>query len=177
MMPDDEVMIRRQRVLAGHGLEKHAVGQARPGDVIVIDRCGDLRHACVGGAVAYAAKKAGVAGIVVDGMVTDIGELRRYGIPVWARGLSTVTTKVIGLGGAFCVPVACGGVAVSPGDAVLADENGVLVLAPNRIEAAARRAIAMQEAEKETLARLDAGEAYPDIIGTTSVIRQHLAPE
>jgi len=152
----------------------HAVAKARPGDVVVIDRCGDLRHACVGGAVAYAARKAGVAGIVVDGFVTDIGELRAYGVPVWARGLSPVTTKILGLGGAFCVPVSCGGVAVRPGDAVFADENGVLILDPADIAWAATRAIGMQQEEKKTLARIDAGESYADILGSTALIEAHL---
>src|SRR5690606_40409571 len=124
------------------------------------------RHASLGGALAYAARAAGAAGIVVDGMVTDIAELRRYGMPVWARGLSTITVKTLGLGGDFCAPVSCGGVAVSPGDAILADENGVLVLPVSRIEFAAKKAIGLQEAEKHTLARVDAGERYPDILGT-----------
>jgi 4-hydroxy-4-methyl-2-oxoglutarate aldolase len=155
----------------------HAVGQARPGDVLVIDRCGDHKHACMGGAVAYAAKKAGVAGIVVDGVVTDIGELRQYGVPVWARGLSPITVKSLGLAGDFCVPVSCGGVSVRPGDAIFADENGILVLPPQEIEASATRAIGMQEQEKKTLARLDAGEKYPDIMGSTAIIQQNLARE
>lgn len=155
----------------------HAVGQARAGDVLVIDRGGDFKHACVGGAVAYAAKKAGIAGIVVDGVVTDIGELRTYGVPVWARGLSPVTVKTLGLGGDFCLPVSCGGVAVNPGDAIFADENGVLVLNPSQIEAAAKRAIGMQNDEKTTLARLDAGEKYPDILGTTAIIQRHLVSD
>jgi 4-hydroxy-4-methyl-2-oxoglutarate aldolase len=152
----------------------YALGKARPGDVLVIDRCGDMKHACMGGAVAYAAKMAGVAGIVVDGMVTDIGELRQYGVPVWARGLSPVTVKLLGLGGGFGVPVSCGGVAVKPGDAIFADENGVLVLDPAEIENAAKRAIAMQDEEKKTLARLERGEKYPDIIGSTVIIQKHI---
>jgi 4-hydroxy-4-methyl-2-oxoglutarate aldolase len=155
----------------------HALGEARPGDVLVIDRCGDHKHASLGGAVAYAARKRGIAGIVVDGMVTDIGELRQYGVPVWARGLSPVTVKLLGYGGGFCVPVSCGGVAVAAGDAIFADENGVLVLPPAEIEAAATRAIGMQNAEKLTLARLDAGEKYPDIIGSTEIIRKLLAAQ
>jgi 4-hydroxy-4-methyl-2-oxoglutarate aldolase len=152
----------------------HAVGEARPGDILVIDRCGDTRHACVGGAVAYAARKAGIAGIVVDGYVTDIAELRAYGVPVWARGLSPVTTKILGLGGAFCVPVACGGVSVRPGDAVFADENGVLILPPGDIAWTAKRAIGMQRDEKTTLARIDGGERYAEIIGSAEVIRRAL---
>ena len=150
----------------------YAIGQARKGDIIVMDRCGEMSIASLGGAVAYAAKVAGVAGIVVDGLVTDLGELRQYGVPVWHKGTSAVTVKSLGLGGEFCLPVTCGGVAVNPGDAILADENGILVLPPAAIEAAARRAIQMQADEKTTLRRLDAGEKYPDIMGTTALIQK-----
>jgi regulator of RNase E activity RraA len=148
----------------------YAVGQARPGDILVIDRCGDEAIATIGGAVAYAARKAGVAGIIVDGLVTDLGELRQYGVPVWSRGTSAVTVKTLGLGGEFCVPVSCGGVGVSPGDAILADENGILVLPAQDIRESATRALQMMQDEKKTLARIDAGEKYPDIMGSTQVI-------
>ena len=98
-----------------------------------------------------------------------------YGVPVWARGLSTITQKKIGLGGGFCVPVSCGGVSVRPGDAVFADENGVLILDPADIEWAANRAIALQQDEKTTLARIDAGEKIADIVGSTALIEKALA--
>lgn len=153
----------------------YAVGQARPGDILVIDRCGDQRHASLGGALAYAAKAAGVVGIICDGVVTDIDELRRYDMPVWARGLSTITVKTLGMGGDFCIPVSCGGVAVSPGDAILADENGVLVLRPELIEFAANKAIGLQTSEKDTLKRVDAGEKYPDILGSSKVVADNLS--
>ena len=91
-------------------------------------------------------------------------------MPVWSRGTSAVTVKTLGLGGEFCVPVSCGGVGVSPGDAILADENGVLVMPASDIEYSARRALQMMQDEKRTLARLDAGEKYPDIMGSTQVI-------
>jgi regulator of RNase E activity RraA len=152
----------------------HAVSQARSGDVLILDRCGDHRHATVGGALAYAAREAEIAGIVVDGVVTDLDELKRYGVPVWARGSSTVTVKSLGIAGDFCVPVSCGGVAVCPGDAILADENGVLVLSQDQIEACATRAIAMQNAEKQTLERLSRGEKYADILGSTAIIEANL---
>ena len=149
----------------------YAVGQARPGDFIVIDRCGDMSIASLGGAVAYAARAAGVAGIVVDGLVTDLGELRQYGVPVWSRGTSCVTVKTLGLGGEFGIPVTCGGVAVNPGDAILADENGILVMNAADIQEAATRALQMSKDERLTLARIDAGEKYPDIMGSTKIIR------
>ena len=148
----------------------YAVGQARPGDILVIDRCGDMSIAAIGGAVAYAARAAGVAGIIVDGLVTDLGELRQYGVPVWSRGTSAVTVKTLGLGGEFCIPVSCGGVTVNPGDAILADENGVLVLPPADILESATQAMQMSNDEKLTLARIDAGEKYPDIMGSTKII-------
>ena len=152
----------------------YALGQLRPGDVLVIDRCGDHRHAATGGAVAYAARCAGVRGIVLDGVVSDLGELRQFGVPVWARGSSVVTTKHLDLGGEFCTPVSCGGVTVCPGDAILADENGVLVLNPSRIETAANEAIRMQTGEKTLFARLDKGEKLPDISGATQRVQARM---
>jgi len=155
----------------------YALGQLRPGDVLVVDRCGDTRHAGFGGVVAYAAKTAKVAGVIIDGMVADIGEIRQYGVPVWCRGLSAITTKRVGLGGSFCSPVSCGGVSVRPGDVIIADEVGVVVLDPADAEAAADRAIAMQDAEAKTRARLDAGEKLPDISGATKVLDDALAKQ
>ena len=155
----------------------YALGQVRPGDVLVIDRCGDHRHAAFGGLVAYACKVAGLAGVIIDGVATDIGEVRKYGVPLWCRGLSAVTTKRIGLAGEFCVPVSCGGVDVRPGDVIIADECGIVVLPPADAEAIAERAIGMQEAEVKSRARLDAGEKLPDISGATKMLQEALAKQ
>ncbi|MBV9783559.1 MAG: RraA family protein [Acidisphaera sp.] len=153
----------------------YALGQLRPGDILVLDRAGDVRHAACGGGVAFAARAAGCLGIVIDGMATDVQELREYGLPIWARGLSAVTGKRQFGHGEFCVPVACGGVAVAPGDAILADENGILVLPPEQIRSAAERAIAMQRDETQRLERVAAGERLPDINGTNARIREIMA--
>jgi regulator of RNase E activity RraA len=155
----------------------YALGQVRPGDVLVIDRCGDHRHAAFGGLVAYACKVARLAGVIIDGVATDIGEVRRYQVPLWCRGLSAVTTKRIGLAGEFCVPVSCGGVAVNPGDVIIADECGIVVLDRAEAEAAAERAIGMQDAEAASRKRLDAGEKLPDISGATKVLQEALAKQ
>lgn len=155
----------------------YALGQVRPGDVLVIDRCGDHRHAAFGGLVAYACKVAGLAGVIIDGVATDIGEVRKYSVPLWCRGLSAVTTKRIGLAGEFCVPVSCGGVNVNPGDVIIADECGVVVLDRADAEAAAERAISMQDAEAASRARLDAGEKLPDISGATKLLQEALAKQ
>ena len=143
----------------------------RPDAVRLTERTRDelaLLTDATGGAVAYAARCAGIKGIVLDGVVSDLGELRQFGVPVWARGSSVVTTKHLDLGGEFCTPVSCGGVSVRPGDAILADENGVLVLDPALIENAANEAIRMQTEEMTLFARLDKGEKLPDISGASA---------
>ncbi|HEX3994897.1 MAG TPA: RraA family protein, partial [Acetobacteraceae bacterium] len=125
-----------------------------------------------GAGVAFSAKAAGCVGIVIDGPATDVQELREYDMPVCARGLSTVTGKPQFTFGEFCTPVACGGVSVEPGDAILADENGVLVMKPHEIAAAAYRAVEMQTDEKATLKRVANGERLPDINGTNARIAE-----
>jgi 4-hydroxy-4-methyl-2-oxoglutarate aldolase len=155
----------------------YALGQVRPGDVLVVDRAGDNRHGAVGGGVAFAAKEAGVHGIVMDGMATDIAELRQHRLPVWARGLSTVTGKRLFQQGEFCVPINCGGVPVAPGDAVLADENGVLILKPDQIRAAATRAMQMQRDEHERMPEIAAGRRLPELNGTNERLAQIMAAQ
>ena len=147
-----------------------ALGMARPGDVLVIDRCGDTRHACWGGVTTRAARLAGIAAVVIDGPATDFSEIRRAGLPVWCRGASALTTKFLSLESAINVPVSVGGVAICPGDAMLADESGVVAIAPGRAAAIARQGIQMQEAELHVLARLHAGEQLADISGAAARI-------
>jgi regulator of RNase E activity RraA len=148
----------------------YILARVRPGDFLVIDRCGDLKHACWGGVVTNTARQAGVVGAVIDGPATDFNEIRRCQMPVWCRGPSPITTKLLDFGGEFNVPVCVGGQIVCPGDAVLADESGVLVLKPGDVERIARRAIDMQEKELVLLERLRQGEKLPDISGATRLV-------
>jgi len=148
----------------------YILAKVRPGDFLVIDRCGDSKHACWGGVVTNTAKLAGVVGAVIDGPATDISEIRRCQMPVWCRGPSSITTKLLNFGGAFNVPVTVGGQTICPGDAILADESGVIVLKPGEVETVAKRAIDMQEKELVLLARIRSGEKLPDISGATGFV-------
>jgi regulator of RNase E activity RraA len=130
----------------------HALGLLRPGDILLVDRLGDDRHACWGGGVTVAAKAAGAKAGVVDGPCTDIEEIEASDFPMWCRGMAPITTRIYDLGGRMNVPVSIGGVVVNPGDAVLCDDCGVLVLPPEEAEAEARAAIAKQAAGLETQA-------------------------
>jgi regulator of RNase E activity RraA len=122
----------------------HALGLLRPGDILLVDRLGDDRHACWGGGVTVAAKAAGAKAGIVDGPCTDIEEIEASDFPMWCRGMAPITTRIYDLGGRMNVPVSIGGVVVMPGDAVLCDDCGVLILPPGEAEAEARAAIAKQ---------------------------------
>eukprot|EP00271_Cylindrocystis_brebissonii_P010655 TRINITY_DN26928_c0_g1_i1.p1 TRINITY_DN26928_c0_g1~~TRINITY_DN26928_c0_g1_i1.p1 ORF type:complete len:233 (-),score=22.66 TRINITY_DN26928_c0_g1_i1:1162-1860(-) len=150
----------------------YAMKFVRPGDFIVIDRCGDERHACWGGVLTHTAKQAGVVGAVIDGMATDFSEIRKVQMPMWCLGPSSITTKILGLEGAMNVPVSVGGVTVNPGDIILADESGVVVLDPRKAEAAGRLALKMQEQELVFLEQIKSGMSLPDISGATRMVEK-----
>jgi 4-hydroxy-4-methyl-2-oxoglutarate aldolase len=142
-----------------------ALAQIKPGDVLVIDTGGDYRHAPVGAVTSCAARCAGAAGIVVDGVVTDLLELRETGLPVFACGTSLLTTKLHGRGDSVInQPVHCAGVTVNPGDWVLADDNGVVVLDTATAAAVIEQALASDHAEPRLLERLCAGEPVTQVL-------------
>ncbi|MAU21333.1 MAG: 4-hydroxy-4-methyl-2-oxoglutarate aldolase [Martelella sp.] len=150
------------------------VSTLRPTDILLIDRSGDNRHACWGGVVTNAAAICGFKAGIVDGPVTDVNEIIRNDFPIWSRGRSSVTTKLYAQSGAFNIPVSIGGVCVNPGDAVLADESGVIVLNPAVAEAVADKALGMQTAEIDLIARLKAGETLGAITGASKMIEELL---
>ncbi len=136
-----------------------------PGAVLVVDMSGDHRHAPVGAVTAAAATAQGAAGVVVDGVATDILELRATGLPVFARGTSCLTTKrVRSAGSAVNVPVQCGGVQVNPGDWVLGDDNGVIVLSAEAAANVLGLALDSDAAEPALLARIAAGEPLESVL-------------
>lgn len=108
-----------------------AIYQANPGDIIVVQ--GDSNYALAGGNVCAIAQKRGILGFVIDGVIRDLAEVRELAFPVFARG-------VIPKPGAkkryspFNQPIVCGGVAVNPGDFVVADEEGIAIIPQQQIE-------------------------------------------
>lgn len=150
----------------------HSFGLLRPGDFLVIDRLGDERYACIGGGTALAAKAGGVVGVLLDGPVTDPDEIRERDLPVWARGVSGITTRSLNLGGAINVPVACGNVPVLPGDFVIADCVGVVIIPPSEAEEACREAEEREARSARTQARVRAGEKLGDISGASKFVNE-----
>jgi 4-hydroxy-4-methyl-2-oxoglutarate aldolase len=149
----------------------HAAGLLRPGDVLVIDRLGDNRHACLGGGVAIALGRMGVRAVVVDGPCADPDEIKDSGLAVWARGVSPTTTRLLGIGGALNVPVSVGGAVVMPGDLVIADDGGVLILPPAEATEAIERAIRFQHEQQQALTLVGPLKPLGELSGATAMVR------
>jgi regulator of RNase E activity RraA len=139
-----------------------AYERAKPGDVLVVSNIGST-FACAGEISTYKSMRLQLKGLIVDGPVTDILEFEAIGFPCFARCASALVGKRIGKGGAVRVPVVIGGVTVHPGDLVVADDNGIVFLNP---EKAMEVLPALLEKEKSELAIREAywqerGEAVP----------------
>lgn len=151
-----------------------AVDLAHPGDVIVVDRCGDVLHACWGGAVTLAASIKDVAGAIIDGPITDVDEIEEIGFTIFSKGITALTTKLLGFGGEINTTIQCGGVTIHPGDFIVADRNGVLVLEPGDAREVAESALKMQEEEEEFILKLRAGGSLPELSGANSIIQDKM---
>jgi 4-hydroxy-4-methyl-2-oxoglutarate aldolase len=115
-------------VRAGDNLMIHAaISMAQPGDILVVDGKGDRSCALMGALMMNACKKLGLGGVVLDAACRDSEELRALGFPVYAVGTNpNGPTKFVP--GRINWPISCGGVAVSPGDLVVGDADGVVVV-------------------------------------------------
>lgn len=122
---------------------------AKPGDVVVVDRCGDTEHAVIGEFRALAHLQMGLAGWVVDGAVCDVIAIEEMGFPTFSRTISALVGKPVGLQGKVNVPVNCGGVVVNPGDLILGDDDGVVVLSRDEAEALLPRCLEVEQKERE----------------------------
>jgi RraA family protein len=132
-----------------------ALDAAGPGDVLVVDG-GGRATALAGELFARAAMARGLAGLVVDGGYRDLAFIATCELPVYSRLVTPMagTTQRLGT---LNEPVTCGGVTVRPGDLVIADHDGIVVLDPARAEACLTAAAALKATESEVAARLSAG--------------------
>ena len=146
-----------------------ALLEAKPGDVLVIDGDSDNHGALLGELMALQCKTNGFAGVVIDGCVRDVQGLKDLGFPVFARFVTprVGTNRRMGFTN---VDVNCGGVVVHPGDWIMGDDDGVVVIPADKLEETVAKAEGVEIHEQEIARRIIAGEQVADILNMRATI-------
>ena len=148
-------------------LSTAAVDASGPGDVIVVAHQGRTDCAGWGGLLSRAAVIRGIDGVVVDGAARDLAEAEAVGLPVYASGSTSVTARGRAVEVCWGEPVEFAGVPVAPGDLVLADAGGVVIIPSAHAEAVLATAERIAATEAAMAAALDAGRPVSEVMGAT----------
>lgn len=137
-------------------LTLRALDYCRPGDVLVIDAGGDVSNAIVGGIITAGAAMLGLAGMVLDGAIRDVAEIREREFPVYARGVSHRGPYKNGPG-EINVPVCIGGMVVQPGDIIVGDQDGLLAFPVSEAATLIQQALIQQGKEEQQMDEINQG--------------------
>jgi 4-hydroxy-4-methyl-2-oxoglutarate aldolase len=151
-MPRDNMILHR------------AIAQAATGDVIIAHVSDFWEAGYWGEIMAVAAQARGIAGLVIDGCVRDADPITALGFPVFARGLCIHGTTKFG-NGTLNQPITIGQVTIHPGDVVVGDRDGVVVVPADRLAEAISKAQAREDKEAQVMSRLRDGETTLEIYG------------
>jgi 4-hydroxy-4-methyl-2-oxoglutarate aldolase len=145
-------------VRPGDNLMIHAaMSMAKPGDILVVDGKGDRTCALMGSIMINACKKMGLGGVILDAAVRDIDELRELGFPVYSAGTNpNGPTKFVP--GRINWPISCGGASINPGDLIVGDADGVVVVEREKAESLLDLAAKKVADERARIADIVAGK-------------------
>jgi 4-hydroxy-4-methyl-2-oxoglutarate aldolase len=153
------------RPAASRHLGTTAIEASQSGDVIVIEQRTGIDAASWGGNLSLAARIRDIAGVIVDGPARDIDEAQGYDFPLFARSRTPHTARGRIVESGTNVPIIVSGVAVAPGDYVVADGTGVVFVAAGQIEAVLEAAEAIAERERAMVAALREGLPVSQVMG------------
>jgi 4-hydroxy-4-methyl-2-oxoglutarate aldolase len=148
-----------------------AVEVLRPGDVLVVACSSENTDGAFGELLATSVRAHGAKGVVLDMGCRDASEITRMAFPVWSRAVSAKGTVKASLGSVNC-PVVCAGVHVAPGDVVVADDDGVVVVPRREAVAVAAAGEAREAKEAASRARLERGELGLDVYGMRAALAE-----
>ena len=143
----------------------------RSGDVIVVALSSENLDGMLGELLATSFRARGAMAVIIDAGCRDVAEMTRMGFPVWSKAVSAKGTVKATLG-SINVPVVCGGTIVNPGDAILADDDGVVTVPRSELETVIQAAQQREEREAKVRARLASGELGLDIYNMRPKLEQ-----
>ncbi|MGC1466115.1 MAG: 4-carboxy-4-hydroxy-2-oxoadipate aldolase/oxaloacetate decarboxylase [Pseudolabrys sp.] len=138
------------------------IEQCQPGDVVVVGCTADNTDGMFGELLATSMRARGIKGLIIDAGCRDVKALKEMGFPVWSRAISSKGTVKATLG-AVNIPVVCAGVNVEPGDVVVADDDGVVVVPKKLAVETAQKAQKRNDDEDGKRKRLASGELGLDM--------------
>ncbi len=140
-----------------------AMQVAQPGDVVVVNTCGNTTSAVFGELMCTRAAAAKLGGIVVDGAIRDVDGITKLGFPAYSRTVCAGGCDKDGPG-EVNVPISCGGTVVMPGDIIVGDEDGVVVVPRDNADEVLTLVHQLMERERKRIAEIKAGTLFrPDV--------------
>lgn len=162
------------KVFPGDNLMVHkALDVAQPGDIVVIDARGSRMNAVLGDLICTKARHRGIAGFVVDGLVRDMPGILELDFPVFARGTTPIGPLHRGPG-EINYPICCGGMVVNPGDVLIADAAGIVVVPQEIVTELLQRLNEYKASQASYLAAVQRGEFSNKWVDT--LLEHHACP-